>query len=88
MRILMRSVSVLLVLLCATAAIHASAVPPDLAKKAGPLSDRELVRQQLASYFKSIDRNSPTVLGGLANSPEAMAEIQARIANLDDATLT
>lgn len=86
MRILARFVSICLPLCFAAVALDAAAVPA-ARTKAGPLSDREVVREQLASYFKSIDRNSPTVLGGLAKSPETMAEIQARIANLDDAEL-
>ncbi len=49
---------------------------------------RERVRSQLSNYFKDIQRNSPTVLGGLAKSPDAMAAIQERIARMDDAELT
>lgn len=43
------------------------------------------VRTQLASYFRNIEQNSPTVLGGLAKSPEAMKAIQERIATMSDA---
>ena len=44
----------------------------------------EQVRSELASYFKNIDRNSPTVLGGLAKSPDAMKAIQERITGMSD----
>jgi hypothetical protein len=52
-----------------------------------PSSGIESVRAQLSSYFRDIERNSPTMLGGLAKSPEAMAAIQKRIATMSDEEL-
>lgn len=43
------------------------------------------VRKQLSSYFAGIEKNSPTVLGGLASSPDTMQAIQSRIATMSDA---
>ncbi len=87
MRILVGSV-VLSLSLGATvmsAAVVPASVSTNQGAKAG--SNREAVRSQLSAYFKGIARNSPTVLGGLAQSPEAMAAIQDRIARMDEAEL-
>ena len=73
-----------------TVAIEAAAVPATALATTRPISlaERELVRSQLSSWFKGVAKNSPTVLGGLAQSPEAMTAIQDRIARMDDAELS
>jgi hypothetical protein len=73
MKFMSRSLSLVLVCLC-TAAAFANVAPPA----------RDQVRAELSSYFKNIEKNSPTVLGGLAKSPEAMKAIQDRIATMSD----
>ncbi len=74
MKVLTRSMSVVLTVLCAgTLVANVAPAAPDQ------------VRAQLSSYFKNIGTNSPTVLGGLAKSPDAMAAIQERIAKMSDA---
>ena len=74
MKVLTRSMSVVLTVLCAgTLVANVAPAAPDQ------------VRAQLSSYFKNIGTNSPTVLGGLAKSPEAMAAVQERIAKMSDA---
>ncbi|HEY5610700.1 MAG TPA: hypothetical protein VIL97_05815, partial [Thermoanaerobaculia bacterium] len=52
-----------------------------------PKLDREGVRGELSAYFADIARNSPTVLGGLAESPDTMKAIQKRIAAMSDEEL-
>ena len=44
-------------------------------------------RRQLSSYFANIKENSPTVLGGLAKSPDVMAAIQKKIASMSEQEL-
>jgi hypothetical protein len=81
---------VLVVLSCLwTLATQASVAPP-AADAAKPLDakSKASVRAELSSYFKDIEKNSPTVLGGLAQSPDTMAAIQKRIDGLSDAELT
>ena len=68
-------------MLITPALLHAAAIPTG-----GPASNAE-VRKQLSSYFANIQENSPTVLGGLAKSPEVMAAIQKKIAGLNDQEL-
>jgi hypothetical protein len=55
--------------------LHAAVVPNGTAD----------VRRELSAYFAGIDKNAPTVLGGLAKSPETMAAVQQRIATMSDA---
>ena len=50
--------------------------------------DNTQVRNELSSYFGRIAENSPTVLGGLAKSPDTMNAIQKRIASMTDAELS
>lgn len=69
-----RSAMVLLSLACA-AVLQANVAPP------AP----EQVKSELLSYFQNIEKNSPTVLGGLAKSPESMAAIKKRIDSMSDA---
>lgn len=57
----------------------AAAPVPNTAKVTGD------ARQQLSAYFANIKENSPTVLGDLAKSPEAMSAIQKRIETMSDA---
>lgn len=73
----LRSVSLVMMFLAAFS-MHAALAPS---------SSIESVRAQLSSYFRDIEHNSPTVLGGLAKSPEAMAAIQKRIAEMSDEEL-
>ena len=51
------------------------------------LSSPEHVRAELRSYFKNIGKSSPTVFGGLAQSPEALQAVDERIASMSDAEL-
>lgn len=44
-------------------------------------------RKELAEWFANVERNAPTVLGGLADSPETMEAIQKRIASMSDAEI-
>ncbi len=90
MRILTRFVSLILLLLGAATAQSAAAPSANVGANgaARQPADREVVRAQLAAYFKGIEKNSPTVLGGLAKSPEAMKAVQERIATMDDAELS
>lgn len=81
MRILIRLL--VLSLVAMTVIPLSGAVAPSSLAKLSP----DMARSQLAAYFRGIERNSPTVLGGLAKSPESMAAIQERIAKLDDAEL-
>jgi hypothetical protein len=79
----------LLVLSCFwTFAAQASVAPTTGDGKPLDAKERASVRAQLSSYFKDIEKNSPTVLGGLAQSPETMTAIQQRIDGLSDAELT
>jgi len=89
MSILFRLVSLTLLFLGAVTAQSAAAPSASVGANgaARQPADRELVRAQLAGYFRGIEKNSPTVLGGLAKSPEAMKAIQDRIATMDDAEL-
>ena len=48
---------------------------------------RASVKAQLSSWFAEIDKNSPTVLGGLKDSADTMSAIQKRIDTLSDAEL-
>lgn len=50
--------------------------------------DNKQVRNELSSYFGRIAENSPTVLGGLAKSPDTMQAIQRHIASMSDAELS
>lgn len=79
-RLLQRIVLAAAVLTIGAAGAFAN-VAPD------PKQDREQVRSQLASYFRDIGKNSPTVLGGLAKSPDAMEAIQKRITSMSDEEL-
>lgn len=65
-------------LLVTTLPVHANVAPP-----AG-MPGTAQVRRELQSYFANIGQNSPTVLGGLAQSPETLAAIQKRIAGMSD----
>ncbi len=66
-------------LLAPVVSLQAAAVPKPL--------DNAHVRQELSSYFAHIAENSPTVLGGLAKSPDTMAAVQQRIAAMSDQEL-
>ena len=80
---------VLLVLSCLwTFATQGSVAPAPADAKPLDAKSRESVKAQLSSYFKDIEKNSPTVLGRLAESPDTMAAIQKRIDTLSDAELT
>ncbi|HEU4522226.1 MAG TPA: hypothetical protein VFT12_09500, partial [Thermoanaerobaculia bacterium] len=68
-----RSAIFLLSLACA-AVLQANVAPPGA----------DQVKAELWSYFKNIEKNSPTVLGGLAKSPESMAAIKQRIDTMSD----
>jgi len=86
MRIFVRLICTALLGLGAVA-MEAAAIPAAnvASKQTGrPVSDRELVRSQLLSYFNEIAKNSPTVLGGLSKSPETLKAIQERIAVMSD----
>ena len=72
----------------ATAALLFAALPArsNVAPPAGTPSTAQ-VRQELQSYFANIAQNSPTVLGGIAQSPATLAAIQKRIAGMSDEEL-
>lgn len=61
--------------------IGAAAVPPSR-----EISNAE-VKRQLADYFANVAKNSPTVLGGIAKSPDTMQAVQQRIASMTDSEL-
>ncbi len=74
---------ILITTLCLVALpISAASIPDAPQPRAASATD---ARKELAAYFSNLERNSPTVLGGLASSPEAIEAIQARIASMSDA---
>lgn len=74
--------------LLATAVLLYGALPAAASLAPDPkLSSPEHVRAELRSYFKNIGQNSPTVLGGLAQSPESLKAIDERIAKMSDEEL-
>jgi hypothetical protein len=88
MRIPIRLLSIALSLLAPFAAARAAVAPASAIPKTDlTAADRELVRSELSTWFRNVEKNSPTVLGGLARSPESMAAIQKRIAGMGDADL-
>ncbi len=70
---------VALMLWIAPVAAHAAAVP-----KTPSSGD---VKRELSQYFAHIAENSPTMLGAMAKSPDAMAAVQQRIATMSDQEL-
>lgn len=69
-----RSLCLLGMLVAPVASLHASAVPRTP-------TDAD-VRRELSTYFRNIEQTAPTMLGGVATSPAAMAAVQQRIADL------
>ena len=68
-----RSAMVLLSLACA-GVLQANVAPPRA----------DQVKSELWSYFQNIEKNSPTVLGGLSTSSESMTAIKQRIDSMSD----
>jgi len=67
-------------------ALLAAAVPA--ANDVQPDAQKTIdARAQLISYFENIGTNSPTVLGALQKSPDAVDEIRARIESMSDEEL-
>ncbi len=67
-------------------ALLAAAAP--VATSAQPDAQKTIdAKAQLVSYFENIGTNSPTVLGALQKSPDAVDEIRARIESMSDEEL-